>query len=164
LRCASHKGLRKDEILELTWDRLDLMTGFIRLKATAIKMGVARSTPIGCELEDVLRRLPIAVDWHGNCLFIRRRQRITWIREIFARVYHVAGLNDVVFHDLFYTATASLRRAGVDALTAMNLTRHTTVAVFKRYNTIDEDDLTAVQYRMSIYMVTKSIRRQREYL
>jgi integrase len=143
------------------------MTGFIRLKATDIKTGEARSTPIGRELEDVLRRLPIAVDWQGNRLpymFIRRRQRITSICEIFARVYHDAGLSDVVFHDLFYTATTSLRRAGVDALTAMNLTRHTTVAVFKRYNTIDEDDLTAVQYRMSIYMVTKSIRRQREYL
>jgi hypothetical protein len=56
------------------------------------------------------------------------------------------------------------RELGVDALTAMKLTRHKIMAVFERYNTIDEDDITAAQHRMSIYMVTKSMRRQREYL
>jgi hypothetical protein len=53
------------------------------------------------------------------------------------------GFTDVVLHDLRHTATANLQRAGIGALTEMKITGHKTMAVFKRYNTIDEGDLTA---------------------
>jgi uncharacterized protein HemX len=43
----------------------------------------------------------------------------------------------------------------VDALTAMKITGHKTMAVFKRYNTIHEGDLTTAQRRMDTYMDTK---------
>jgi hypothetical protein len=42
----------------------------------------------------------------------------------------------------------------VDALTAMKITGHKTMAVFRRYNTIDEQDLVAAQRRMDTYMDT----------
>jgi integrase len=66
-------------------------------------------------------------------------------------------LTDLVFHDTRHTATTNLRRAGVDALTAMKITDHKTMAVFKRYNTIDEDDLTAAQRQLDTYMDTKTL-------
>ena len=47
-----------------------------------------------------------------------------------------------MFHDHRRTATTTLRRANVDALTAVKITGHKTMAVFTRYNTIDEDNLT----------------------
>jgi len=65
------------------------------------------------------------------------------------------GLTDVVFHDLRHTAITNLRRAGIDALTARQITGHKTMAVFKRHNTIDEEDLTAAQRRIDTYMDTK---------
>jgi hypothetical protein len=40
----------------------------------------------------------------------------------------------------------------VDALTAMKITGHKTMAVFKRYNTIDEPDLSAAQACVDMYM------------
>jgi integrase-like protein len=67
------------------------------------------------------------------------------------------GLTDLVFHDTRHTATTNLRRAGVDALTAMKIAGHKTMAVFKRYNTIDEDDLTAAQRQLDTYMDTKTL-------
>jgi integrase len=74
------------------------------------------------------------------------------MREIWTRVCREVGLSGVVFHDLRHTATTNLRRAGVDALTAMKITGHKTMAVFKRYNTIDEPDLSAAQARVDAYI------------
>jgi integrase len=76
------------------------------------------------------------------------------IKRVFRRVRQQTGITNTVFHDYRHTATANLRRAGVDALTAMKITGHTTMAVFKRYNTIDEQDLKAAQRRMDTYMDT----------
>jgi integrase len=163
LQCAYHTGMRKAEILHLTWDRVDLKSGFIRLKETDTKTSERRHIPIGRELRGILERLPIAIDAHDH-VFTRQGQPIKSIREIFTRVCRDAGLSDVVFHDLRHTATTNLRRAGVDALTAMRITGHKTMAVFKRYNTINEDDLTTAQRRMDTYMDTKALRPLEESL
>jgi integrase len=74
------------------------------------------------------------------------------------------GLIDVVFHDFPHTTTTNLRRAGVDALTAMKITGHKTMAVFIRYNTIDESDLAMAQHRMDTYMDTRAMIPQEESL
>jgi integrase len=73
-----------------------------------------------------------------------------------------AGITNFVFHDLRHTAATNLRRAGVDALTAMKITGHKTMAVFRRYNTIDEDDLLAARRRMDTYMDTRASLPQEE--
>lgn len=54
LSCGYYTGMRREEILELTWDRVDLKAGFIRLRATATKAKDARHVPIGRELRKVL--------------------------------------------------------------------------------------------------------------
>jgi integrase len=89
-------------------------------------------------------------------VFTRQGKSIRSIREIFSRVCRGVGLIDVVFHDLRHTATTNMRRSGLDAPTAMKINGHKTMAVFKRYNTIDEDDLTAAQRQMDTYMDTKA--------
>ena len=55
-------------------------------------------------------------------------------------------------HDLCHTVITNMWQAGVDALTAMKITGHKTMAVFKRYNTIDEPDLQAAQQRVDSYV------------
>ena len=97
----------------------------------------------------------MAIDAHGArvpYVFMRNGRRIKSIREIWTRVCREVGLSDVVFHDLHHTATTNLRRAGVDALTAMKITGHKTMTVFKRCNTIDEPDLSAAQARVDAYV------------
>jgi integrase len=163
LQCAYHTAMRKAEILGLTWDRVDLKAGFIRFKESDTKISEARSIPLDRELRQVLQSLLLAVDSQGNRLgyvFPRNSQRIKSIRAIFSRVCCDAGLTNVVFHDQRHTVTTTPRRAGVDALTAMKITGHKTMAVFKRYNTIDEDDLTVAQRQVDTYMDTKTVRPQ----
>ena len=75
-------------------------------------------------------------------MFTRQGKLIKSVREIFRSVCRDAGLIDVVFHTLQHTATTNLRRIGVDALMAMKITGHKTMTVFRRYNTIDEADLS----------------------
>jgi integrase len=155
LACAYYPGMRKAEILGLTWDRIDLKAGFIRLREVDPKADERRSIPIGRELRDTLQSLPLALDPQGSrvpFVFTRKGRRIASIREIFSRVCREMGLTGVVFHTLCRTATTNLRRAGVDALTAMKLTGHKTMAVFQRYNTIDEPDLSAAQARVDAYL------------
>jgi integrase len=60
-------------------------------------------------------------------------------------VWRDAELTDMVVHDLRHTATTNLRRSGVDALTARKVTDHKSMAVFRRYNTVDEPDLAVAQ-------------------
>jgi integrase len=165
LVCAYHTGMRRGEILGLTWDRVDMKAGFIRLKEIDTKTGEGRTIPIGREFGEVLRRLPVVLDAQGRRIpyvFTRYGQRIKSIREVFARVCRDAGITNFVFHDLRHTATTNLRRAGVDALTAMKITGHKTMAVFRRYNTIDEDDLLTARRRMDTYMDTSALLQQDE--
>jgi integrase len=58
LQCAYYTGMRKGELLGLTWDRVDLKAGFIRLKGIDTKISEARSIPIGRELRHVLQSFP----------------------------------------------------------------------------------------------------------
>jgi integrase len=97
-------------------------------------------------------------------VFTRNGRRIKSIREIFSRVCRDVGLTNVVFHDQRHTATTIFRRAGVDALTAMKITGHKTMAAFKRYNTIDEDELAAAQQQVDTYMDTRGVKAREEYL
>jgi integrase len=115
LLCAYHTGMRRGEILGLTWNRVDLKAGFIRLREKDTETGEGRMIPIGRELRDVLQSLPIALDAQGNrvpYVFTRNGQRITSVREIFTRVCRDAGIENFWFHDLRHTATTNLRRAG----------------------------------------------------
>lgn len=70
----------------------------------------------------------------------------------------------MVFHDTRHTATTNLQRARVDALTAMMMTGHKTMSVFKRYNTIDEDDLATAQRQLDTYMDTKFLTPQQGHM
>ena len=157
LHCAYYTGMRRGEILALIWDKVDLKAGFIRLKDTDAKTDEARSIPIGRELGEVLVRLPVAVDTQGERIryvFTHNGRAVKSIKWVFARVRQQADITNTVFHDFRHTATTNLRRAGVDALTAMKITEHKTTAVFKRYNTIDKQDLKMAQRRMDTYMDT----------
>jgi integrase len=100
LRCAYYTGMRKGETLVLTWARVDLKAGFIRLKATDTKTKKARHIPIGRELREVLESLPIALDSSGHrvlYVFVRRGSPSRSIREIFSRMCREAGLTESSF-------------------------------------------------------------------
>lgn len=117
---AIHTGMRKGELLGLTWDCVDMTHGFIRLKQT--KNGKARALPFNEALWSLFSGLRIRQDipwvFHdatGN--------RWNDIRHPFDEACDSAGLTDFHFPDLRHTFASWLMMRGVPLATSWGLHR-----------------------------------------
>jgi integrase len=152
---AHYTGMRRGEILGLTWDRVDLKKRVIRLEATDTKDREARTVPICRELLAVLMALPtrLTASEEDNHVFKYAGEAVGDIREGLQRACKDAGIaygrkakNGFVFHDLRHGFNTNMRRAGVPESVIMAITGHSTREMFDRYNTIDDQDkLQAVE-------------------
>lgn len=159
LLIAYHTGMRKGEILALTWDRIDLARRVIRLRGGDTKSDQARIAPLNEEAMDALRTLPPRVGSPWVFRF-RGKRPVGSVKRAFANARIRAGLKDVHLHDLRHTFVTNARRAGVDHLTIMAITGHRTTAVFKRYNTIEEADVLEASRRIEEYRALESRERR----
>jgi integrase len=160
LRTAYHTGMRKGEILNLTWDRVDLKAGLLRLRPEDTKTREGRTIPLTKELSEMLRNATIYLDESGQrvqWVFTYAGKRILSVRRAFAVACRKAGIDNVVFHDLRHTFVTNMRRAGVDYFRIMAVTGHKTMTVFKKYNTIDEADLRQAMSQMDTHMDTSRV-------
>jgi integrase len=140
---AYRTAMRKGEILNLTISRLDLKEGFIRLRSEETKTSKARSIPIHPELMEALKNaLKVR---HLNCelVFHRDGKPITAhdVRVAHEAACKEAGIPGFVFHDFRHTCINNWRKEGHDYFKIMAVSGHKTIAVFKRYNMIDEAEL-----------------------
>lgn len=136
---ALHTGMRKSELLGITWEVVDLTNGFIHVKQT--KNGRARSLPINRTLRSVLVSLRTRIDvpWvfhdgHGR--------RITDRFKPFEAAVKKAGLVDFHFHDLRHTFASWLVMAGVPLSAVSELLGHTSLAMTMRYAHLSPKHLT----------------------
>lgn len=107
---AIHTGMRKGELLGMTWDCVDMTHGFIRLKQT--KNGNALALPFNETLWSLFsqQRTRPDVQWVFHDAEGRRHNDV---RHPFDRACEVAGLTDFHFHDLRHTfASWLMMRAG----------------------------------------------------
>ena len=137
---ALHTGMRKGELLGLTWDLVDMTHGFIRLKQT--KNGKARARPFNETLWNLF-------SW------LRTRQDVSWvfhdaagnrrndIRHPFDAACEGAGLTDFHFHDLRHTFASWLMMGGVPLATVSNLLGHTSPTMTLRYAHLSPKHLTS---------------------
>ena len=70
LATGFYTGMRRGEILSLTWDKVDLKDRLIRLEASDTKDKEPRTIPICEELHEVLSGIPRAI--HDNHVFLYR--------------------------------------------------------------------------------------------
>ena len=66
-----------------------------------------------------------------------------------------AEVRKETFHDLRPAFVINARRAGIDSFRVMTMTRHKTMAVFKRYNTVEEADLRDTMHLLASSTATK---------
>jgi integrase len=158
LLTAYQLGQRFGEITGLTWDRVDLKRGFITLRALDTKTKKARQLPILPDVKAVLqrlakvRKLTAKQDASTRHVFTYAGRPLQRVTRSFKAALKDAGITDFRFHDLRHCASTNLRRAGVDTATAMKIIGHSSEKMWKRYNAIDEGDLTKAAEKLNRYL------------
>jgi integrase len=137
-------GLRRGEIINLTWPEVDLQRGFIRLPAGMTKTDQGRSVPIHPRVKNTLEALPRGL--HTDRLFLFDGKAFEEFKKSFRTACNRAGLIDFVFHDLRHCALNNLRLAGNDYFKIMAVSGHRTMSCFRRYNLVTEQELAGIKW------------------
>ncbi len=129
---ALNTGMRKSEILNLTWDRVDLRHGFILLDKT--KNGDRREIPINSVLRQTLQDLVRRID--VPYVFCNPQTGMPFQKD-WKKTFHTAlrkaGIHDFRFHDLRHTFASQLVMAGVDLVSVKELLGHKDIKMTLRY-------------------------------
>ncbi len=152
LLVAYNLGMRLSEILHLTWDRVDLERGFIRLGARDTKSGKSRLVPMTPGVRSMLQDLSRVKSLVTNRVFLYQGRPLGEIKSSVRTAIKRAGIKDFRFHDLRHCAATNLRRAGVDTVTAMKIVGHKSEKMHQRYNNVNEADLLLAASKLNTLM------------
>jgi len=145
---ALNTGCRKDEILSLTWEQIDLKHGFINLNKT--KNGERRQLPINDTLRTMLKGLVRRIDVPWVFYEVIKQKdgtekvkRFGSIKRSFVTACRRAGIQDFVFHSLRHTFASHLVMAGVDLTTVSRLLGHKSLTMTLRYSHLAPNHLVS---------------------
>jgi integrase len=147
-----HTGWRKSEVLGLTWDRVDLKEGTVRLEEGETKNNEGRTIYLNPELKGLLK-IQMAKR-HLGCPYVFHRDghKIVSFQKTWNGACRAAGIPGKLFHDLRRTAVRNMVRAGILERVAMMISGHKTRTVFDRHNIVSPDDLKRAAAKQEIYL------------
>ena len=154
---AYYSGWRRNEILGLTWEEVDVNGGVIRLPPQRSKTRTGRVLPISPPLQLVLTRRRRRQKARDPLVFRRDGVPVRVWRHALRDACQKAGVPHRLLHDCRRTAARNLIRAGVPERIAMLLTGHKTRAVFDRYNIVNEQELLTAGERLAAYVAKSGI-------
>jgi integrase len=129
---AISTGMRKGEIMSLTWRRVDFARQQILLDET--KNGSSRSVPLTGTALDLLQQLKPS-DALGTALVFPGTdpKKPIELKKPWSLALRNAGIDDFRFHDLRHTAASYLAMDGASTLEIAALLGHKTLQMVKRY-------------------------------
>jgi integrase len=135
---ALNTGMKRGEILNLTWDNLDLQHGFILQDQT--KNGERREIPINSTLRETFGELfrgtkerPRRIDVPWVFYDPSTGRPYQSVKRSFASACRRAKIKDFHLHDLRHCFASHLVMAGVDLTTVRDLLGHKTLTMTLRY-------------------------------
>jgi len=156
---AYYTGMRKNEIMGLLWEQVDMREGKITLKAQDTKNKEPRVIFMVEELFEEIRSQKALRDRrYPNCPYVffgESGEQVRDFRSAWASALKEAKLQGRVFHDFRRTAIRNMGRAGVPEKVAMLISGHKTRSVFDRYNIVNESDLLQAATTVSDYFKHK---------
>ena len=123
---ALHTGMRRGEILALTWKDVDFPKRLVRVERS--KNGEKRSIPLSQTLRDALMGIKVR-DISGKVFPVAVRS----LRVAFAEALEKAEITNFHFHDLRHTVATRLVQNGVDLYRVQKLLGHKNIAMTQRY-------------------------------
>ena len=136
---ALNTGMRKGEILSLTWDCIDMKHGFILLDMT--KNGERREIPINDDLRAVFTNITRRIDVPYVFYDKNTGKPYQDIKRSFATACKNSGIWDFHFHDLRHTFASRLVMKGADIVKVSKLLGHKSLTMTLRYSHLAPNDL-----------------------
>ena len=135
---ALNTGMRKNQILKLTWERVDFSRGVLQLAET--KNGRRREVPMNRAVYDVLSNLPAKKE-EGPVF--RRKDGAAWgdVRTAFEHACRRAKIADFRFHDLRHTCASWLIMRGRSLKEVQEILGHREFSWTLRYAHLSPDRL-----------------------
>lgn len=168
LTFAFHTGWRKEEILGLEWQWVDMKERQITLPGREAKNGLSRPIHADDVVYSILKRQREKRLEDGartfEYVFYRMRsergnrterkeklhpERIGNFGKVWVKICKAAGLEGLLFHDLRRSAVREMVRNGYRERVAMQVSGHKSREVFDRYDIVDlEDQRVAAERRI----------------
>jgi integrase len=147
IKFAYKSGWRKEEILGLKWEMVDLEAWEINLPPALAKNKQGRKFPlVDQELKKMFREM-----WNNRAhvaepspyVFLNElgTDRIKLFRKAWITACKNAGIGEKLFHDFRRTCVRNLVREGTPEKVAMQITGHKTRNVFEAYNIVSIEDM-----------------------
>ncbi len=150
---AYHTGMRINEILTLTWDKVNMKEEHVDLGYADTKTKQKRRIFLTDEVKSVLIEASKMRSLSHKFVFIYNDGRpVRSIRTAFKNACKRADIAGFVIHDLRHCFVTNMRKAGVHDSVIMAQTGHKTMSMFLRYNSVDESDGKEAVQKLSKYL------------
>ena len=127
---AIYTGMRKGELMDLTWDKIDFDKNTITVDRT--KIGEGRRLPMNKTMKETLLTLKLDRP-DAKYVFGKRDEPIGNFKKAWNAAVRRAGIPQIRFHDLRHTFGTRLALKGVDIKTIMELMGHKEISTTLRY-------------------------------
>jgi integrase len=130
-----YTGCRRQEVLNLGWDDIDLEARRLTIRVT--KSGESRAIPISTKLLEVISKM----ERNGSKLFSMSPWYVTHLFKRYLKTANIQGSDSLKLHSLRHTFASHLVMSGVDLYTVAKLLGHSSVAVTQMYAHLAPDYL-----------------------
>ena len=165
---AYHTGWRKSEILNLTWSKVDVQQGIVRLDPGETKNDEARTLYLNEELLKEIHGLFTKRRLGCPSVFHRNGHPFRDFRDSWEKACKTAGLWAMdekkermaptrLFHDFRRTGIRNMIRSGIPERVAMMVSGHKTRTVFDRYNIVSQEDLKEAARKQQAYLKNQTV-------
>jgi len=134
--CALNTGMRKNEIITLSWDNIDIDRNVITLEHTNTKSKKTRRIPINSVLRKLLLEQRLKVG-NSNYVFLSSKgqpyKRHDSLKQAFTGACKRANISGLRFHDLRHTAATRMIEAGASIVAVSRILGHADLKTTMRY-------------------------------